>query len=393
MEYKEIVEYLYSKGFFSVKLGLERVKALYERVGRPCSDLDIIHVAGTNGKGSTCSFIKSALLANGYKVGLFTSPHLIDFRERIMISGNKISEETFIRAFQSVEKHIQDESFFEIMTILALKCFEIEDLDFVILEVGMGGRLDATNIVTPILSVITDISLEHTEHLGNTIDKIAYEKAGIIKEGVDVIISPENKGMNVFRKVGSERSAFLHEADLLDIEINSKGEYQKYNVSTAHKALLVLESKGVGLNKEKTLLGLKSMKWPGRLDFISERIVLDCAHNPNGAKTFVEELFSLGHKDVVLVLGIMKNKDIKTMCQEFDKISKEIIVCKPMIERSALPDDIVKFLSEKTIIKNNVCDAIEYAKSIAGDRLIAITGSIFTVGEAFSCLGVDPFDR
>lgn len=393
MNYDDIVEFLYSKGFFSIKLGLERVEAFYERVGRPASDIDIIHVAGTNGKGSTCSFIESALAANDYSVGVFTSPHLIDFRERIKIRGHKVSKETLVKAFKDIKDEIRDESFFEILTILALRCFEIEGLDFIVLEVGMGGRLDATNVVKPIVSVITDISLEHTEHLGNTIEEIAYEKSGIIKEGIDVVVSPNNKGEKVIKEVAHERGAFVRESKLQDISISSKGRYQKYNVSTAYNVLKTLRSQGVGLIESKILSGFQKMKWPGRFDFAEKGILLDCAHNVSGAETFVNELNGMGYSDVVLVVGIMKNKNIEDMCIAFNKLEGDVVVCRPSIERAAEPEDIMKFMPEKAIVKNNVCEAIEYAKEIANGRLVAITGSIFTVGEAFGCLGIDPFNR
>jgi dihydrofolate synthase / folylpolyglutamate synthase len=383
-EYYDAVDYLYNKGFFKTKLGLKRVKELAKKVDNPHNKIKTIHIAGTNGKGSTTAFISQILIEQGYKVGVYTSPHLVDFRERFKINNKLISKKKFLNIFKKIKPFITNETFFEIITIMAFIFFAEEKVDFAIIEVGLGGRLDATNIIKPLISVITNISIDHTYYLGNTVEKIAYEKAGITKKGVDVIIEEKNIGLNIIEKTCKIKKSNLIKSNPINFnkyQLGLKGEFQKNNAKLAYYTIKQLQKKYL-ISKKAIVNGLKNAKWPGRFEFIEKNLLFDCAHNKGGAKTLIKELKKINYKEITFIIGIMKDKDIKSMCNEFNKLAKNVIITKTKYERSEKPENIIKYFKNKNvIIEKNIKNTIPIAKKISKNNLIVVTGSIYLIGE------------
>ncbi|MEK6869330.1 MAG: folylpolyglutamate synthase/dihydrofolate synthase family protein, partial [Nanoarchaeota archaeon] len=285
MDYKNVLDELYSLDVPKWTLGLDRIESLLKKLGNPEKKLRCIHVAGTNGKGSVCAMISSILTGAGYKVGLYTSPHLKKFNERIRINNKLISDKDIVKYYLKIKKYVTNQSFFEITTAMAFLYFADKKVDFAVLEVGLGGRLDATNVVTPLVSIITNIGLEHTKYLGNTIKKVAYEKAGIIKNNVPVVTAAEGIALAAIKKISNERNSRLYIANKknANYRIGLKGEFQKLNAAMAIKAIGILKNNyGVKIKKSNVKKGLLNAKWPGRFQFLEKNILVDCAHNPHG---------------------------------------------------------------------------------------------------------------
>ncbi len=414
MNYKSSIEYVYSLESFGIKLGLERIMFLLKKLDNPEKKMRIIHVAGTNGKGSVCAILGS-VLSEKYRVGVYTSPNLVDIRERITINGRMISKKDFGKIITDIKKINVSSSFghptfFETLTALALKYFYEKNVEYAVLEVGLGGRLDATNIVKPLISVITNVSMEHEEVLGDTLEKIAGEKAGIIKKNVPVVTSAENKKvLGVIKRVCRRKKC-----KLIDIHRNVKinkishdlngqmfnlqtqknkyfnlripllGRHQLVNAATA---LFVVELLG-GFSEMDVRKGFSKTKWPGRLEIINKKplIVVDGAHNPDGMrklKSAIVEYFN--YDNLILILGILSDKDIKKMVKIISPLSDRIIITKPDSKRAADPE-IIRNEAERyinrVVVKEGVNHALDYAKSFAKKNdMILITGSLYTVGD------------
>jgi len=393
MNYKEAVDYLYDRKIFFIELGLEKITKLAERLGNPQKEFKSVHVAGTNGKGSVCAFLDSILRKQGYRVGIYTSPHLVDFRERIRVNGKQISEKDVIRLVEKIKPLADEATYFEVVTSLAFTYFKEQKVDIAIIEVGLGGRLDATNIINPLVSVITSISKEHEKHLGNTIEKIAYEKAGIIKKSVDVVVSENNKGLKTIQEVCRERNCNLFLTKNARIDSGLKGEFQYENLGIVLKTVELLKGRGYKVDEENLRKGIKEVRWPGRFDFVENNVLFDCAHNADGAKNFVKNVKKLEYNKIYLIVGIMKDKNIKKMCKYFETIGDDVILTKAKIPRAAEPEEIQKFINKKVKIIPDIKEAIEYCKRKAGKNdLIILTGSMYFVGEGFEAIGKDPFE-
>ena len=388
-DYKQALDYILGRERFGIRLGLKNISGLMKSLGNPHNSFKSVHVAGTNGKGSVCAFISSILQKAGYKVGLYTSPHLFDFKERIQVNGEEISEETVVRLLDKIKPFIKDHTFFEVITAIAFLYFSEQEVDIAIIEVGLGGRLDATNVITPLVSVITNISEEHTHYLGEKLDQIAFEKAGIIKSGIPVVSAAAGISLKVIQQVCSENNSELHIAKPRHLETSLKGDFQEENASVALKVIDLLE--GFKINDNAIKDGLHSAQWPGRMQFISKKLLLDCAHNPAGAAALAKELRKLSYNKIVLVLGIMGDKDIPSICKHLEQFADEIIVTKPKIDRAAEPEEISRHLAKSHIIEPDVCKAIERANACCRNGLVVVAGSIYLIGEAFSCLGLKPF--
>ena len=414
MNYKSSLEYVYSLESFGIKLGLKRIRFLLKKLGSPEKKMKIIHVAGTNGKGSVCAML-SSILGEKYRVGRYTSPNLVDVRERITINGRMISKNDFSRIMTRIKKInvpscFGHPTFFETLTAVALKYFHEKNIDFAVLETGLGGRLDATNIVKPLVSVITNVSMEHEDVLGDTLEKIAGEKAGIIKKNVPVVTSAKNKKVlkvikwacaeNKCRLINVSENAKIrklsHNLDGQFFDLQTKknkyfnlripllGKHQLVNAATA---LSVIELLG-GFSEMDVRNGFSKTKWPGRLEIINRNplIVVDGAHNPDcmkKLKSAVMEYFS--YDNLILILGILSDKNIKKMVKIIAPPSDIIVITKPGTERAADPK-IIKNEAEKyirtVVVKDNVKNASDYAKSIAKKNdMILITGSLYTVGD------------
>ena len=423
--YNEILEKIFSAypmyhkvGSSAYKEGLENIETLLDIIGNPQRELRCVHVAGTNGKGSVSSFLSSYFQELGYTTGLFTSPHLVDFRERIRINGTMIPVEdvlAFFEEFQDKFAHLEP-SFFEITTALAFHYFAKHKVDFAVIEVGLGGRLDATNVITPLLSVITNISLEHTQLLGDTIAKIAFEKAGIIKDRVPVVIGefhPES--FPVFEDVALKHDAPMFIADnnyritsdlnCCNIEdLDGKilysgiknpldGEYQRKNIATFVQAVKVLEFV-LNIQQDKIVDAIenvvKNTGIMGRWQLLSERprIICDVGHNLAGLTYTVQSIREEAEKvtgKAHIVFGMVQDKDIAHIVPMLPQ-NVHYYVCRAQIERAMDQEKLASKMREQGLSCTtypSVNEAIEAAKSAASEEdVIFITGSCFVVGEA-----------
>lgn len=319
MNYQEAIQLLTSQGKFHIKLGLERISAILELLNNPQDSLKCIHVAGTNGKGSVCSIIATVLQEAGMKVGLYTSPHIFEYTERIKISGLEISRQVFANYIEQIcqiadenEIHLTE---FEILTAVMFKYFSDENVDVVVLETGLGGRFDATNVIkSNLCAVITHIDFDHTERLGTTLAQIAYEKAGIIKENSTIITA---EGYEIFRDVAEEKNAmFMMISPFEDTtNLSLKGMHQQENLSLALATVRYLFPK---IPEDTIQYALTKVEHPYRFQYIPEKnMIIDVAHNPNGIKALKENLdFYYSDKYKRFIFGCLNNKDYKTMLEE-----------------------------------------------------------------------------
>lgn len=334
--YQKSIDVLTSQGKFYINLGLERVQAVLEILNNPQKHLKFIHVAGTNGKGSVCAMLSAILNNNGLKTGLFTSPHVYEYTERIKINDEEISKEDFaknvLEIIEIAEKNEIHLTEFEILTVVAFRYFAQNNVDLVILETGLGGRLDATNVIeNNICSVITHIDLDHTERLGDTIEKIATEKAGIIKQNCPVIVGETNVGFEVINAIAKEKKA-----DVIISEPYSpihlftysplKGTYQRENLAIVLKVIELLNQNDFKITEEQIEQGLKNVKHPCRFEYLKEKnIIIDGAHNPNGTKALRESLEEyFPNQKIKFVFGCLNNKKYAQMMQNLFSQNDEI---------------------------------------------------------------------
>ncbi len=395
MHLKKILAELYAKQAGPVQLNLSRIKRLAALLGHPERKLRAVHVAGSNGKGSTCAFLFSILREAGYKVGLYTSPHLRRFNERIRINDSFISDKDIVRLYRETKRHLAgNETFFEITTMMAFLYFAEKKCDAVIVEVGLGGRLDATNILTPLLSVITRIDLEHTDILGMTISRIAGEKGGIIKEGVPVATSARGAALAVIRKIAGKKHAPLKTSlpwkqgaqgiriyGYKNLIPGLKGRHQAENAALAVTVAALLQKKHYfALPKKAIEGGLENARWPGRMEFISRNILVDCAHNAAGMLALEKELKRI-RKKKIMVLGILKDKDVRGMMEVAGRNARLLILTTPDSERAAPPEMLALHTRKPCLIIPNPKEALEEARRmVKAGELIIITGSIYLVG-------------
>lgn len=381
------------------KPGLDTILALSDAMGNPHSRLRFVHVAGTNGKGSTSHLIASVLQEAGYRTGLYTSPHLVDFRERIRVNGAMIAKEEVIYFVENYKDHVEhlSPSFFEWTQALALWHFEKEKCDIIVLETGLGGRLDSTNIVTPEVSVITNIGLDHTHLLGNTIEEIAFEKAGIIKSGIPVVIGETSQAAQaILMAKANERSARIRFAAEVTEPIPESpllGIYQKQNTRTAQAALQCLQEIGWAISKQHTELGFRKVitntGLMGRWQILGERplCVADVAHNEDGIRMIVRQFQSIPHEKLHFVLGMVNDKDIGNIVRLLPK-EASYYFCKANIPRgldAALLANQAREAGLSGEVFPSVKAAFLAAKEKASDKdMVFIGGSFFTVGEVLS---------
>ncbi|MEO6053971.1 MAG: folylpolyglutamate synthase/dihydrofolate synthase family protein [Chthoniobacterales bacterium] len=398
MTYHESLEWLFSTQKFGIKLGLESVWRLLDVLGNPQVGLRFIHVAGTNGKGSVCAMTESILREAGYRTGLFTSPHLVDFCERIQVGGAKIPEGFVTKGLNQIHdlsaKWEDTPTFFEIATALALLYFAHEKCDIVILETGMGGRLDATNAVTPLVSVLTPIALDHQRWLGHSLVEIAAEKAGIIKQGIPVVSALQESDVDqVFVKTTEEkRTAITHVSKALEgIRIGLTGRHQKFNAALAVAAI---RAAGLQVTEENIRAGLEKVTWPGRFQIIKERYILDGGHNPAGVAQLAmtwRECF--GDQKPVVIFGTLKDKDASGMLSNLRDVASRFVLVPVDSDRTVSPEDLKK---EKALsgMEITVCESLREALKItAADKLVLIAGSLFLIGEALAFLQGDAAPR
>lgn len=420
MPYQETLTYLFGLQKFGIKFGLSKITHLLDLLGNPHEKLKVVHVAGTNGKGSTSVTVASIMREAGYRVGLYTSPHLVNFTERIKINGLEIEEARVVELTEKIRLKVQDSrfkeelekiTFFEFTTAMAILYFVEEGVDMAVMETGMGGRLDATNVIRPVVSIITNISLEHKEFLGDTMEKIAFEKAGIIKDEIPLVTGVEQQSaVEVIERVCCEKSAPLYrlgrefsfkrkgvsqfnyhgiKENFNDLKLALVGGHQFINASLALAAVELIRTKGFPVSTEAVYRGLEEVSWPGRLEMVSNnpRIILDGAHNPGGAKALsVAIREELKFDKLYLILGIMADKDIEEIISPLAPLADEVILSRPRYERASSAAALLPLASrynEKTMAFEDLKEAIDYARTEARrEDLILIAGSLFTVGEA-----------
>jgi dihydrofolate synthase / folylpolyglutamate synthase len=427
VNYSGSIQFLYGLQIFGANFGLENTRQLAALAGHPQEKLRFIHVAGTNGKGSTCAMLESIYRAAGLRVGLFTSPHLILFRERIQVNRQLIPENDLVRLVEEIQPLLKQFpadnhlTLFEVVTVMALKFFAEQKCDLVIWETGLGGRLDATNIVTPLASVITNIAFDHRQWLGDTLEKIATEKAGIIKPGIPVVTATEEKSaLAVIEKIAREKNApfttvaadgnppltkfaaLCRDAATLPL----LGEHQQKNAALALATVEVLQ-KQISVSEEKIREGLQSVNWPGRLQLIEkpngQKILLDGAHNVAGVEALRAAL-TVGMPEacvpLTFIVGFLGDKDWRPMCEILAPLAAKIFCVPVASARTADARELANtFRDANPAAEVLVCDSLGEALKKSGSRersphhaqeLIVITGSLYLVGEALELLDLSP---
>lgn len=425
MKYSDTIEYLYDLQKYGMKFGLDNIRRLMSLLGGPQRSFSSVHVAGTNGKGSTSAMLESLLRTNKVRTGLFTSPHLVSFTERIRVNGEEISEDAVIELADEVRKAaagVEDfcPTFFEVVTSIAFLYFMRMKVEWAVVEVGLGGRLDATNIIQPEVTVITSIGIDHREFLGDTLEEIAREKAGIIKHGVPVVTaeqSPEvmkviqqrcaemgaplfrfNSEFSAERASGDAETVSLHykgKNAYRDVGLSLAGEHQIGNAALAIKAAEVLSEKHpeMGFDVRK---GLGVVNWPGRLEMIRENppILIDGAHNPHAAMVLaahLQKLLGTRYRRILMVAGVMGDKDIRGILRPLLPLAAEIIFASPAYGRAASAEKLQSCATDlgyASKTAGSVAGALTRAEGLYGPGdLIVVTGSFYTIGEAKEAIG------
>lgn len=423
MNYEQALDYIHGTYKFGSKLGLENTKYLLNLLGNPHKNLKVIHVAGTNGKGSISSYIHTVLKEEGYKVGLYISPYLEEFTERMTINGKEIAGERLAEVTtivkEKVEQMVEDgknhPTEFEVVTAIAFCYYAQENVDYLILEVGMGGRLDSTNIIdTPLISIITPIGFDHMEYLGETIEEIAYEKCGIIKENGFVLSYPqEKKVMKVIEDTCKEKNSELfvmdfdgltiHRSNIEEqvfsanilgksynnVRIKLAGIHQVYNACMALGAVEILkEHRTIDISDESISDGLYNTKWPGRFEVMQKEplIIIDGAHNLHGADSLRKniELLLKDYK-ITFVIGMLEDKDVKAVLEDLIPLADRVIATRPSSPRAMKAADLaegLKTFEKETHVYEDIKEAIKTAMDITGrDEAIIFAGSLYMIGE------------
>ena len=410
-EYPNVLAYLYSLEKFGIVFGLENIQWILDSIGNPHGFLKTVHIGGTNGKGSVAAMLSHILKAAGYRVGKYTSPHLVSFTERITINEEEITETEVAELTAFIRRQIESVdpnrafTFFDFTTALAFEHFRRKHVDIALIEVGLGGRLDSTNVVNPLISIITNVAFDHMDFLGNDILDVTREKAGIIKRGVPVVTGAQDAPQRIIEETGKSNDSpvyvmgrdFSYEkkgpqsmsysglsSRLNDIFVNLKGDHQLANAAIVLCAAELLSSLGFGIDQREFYTGLSRVTWPGRLEIVREKpvVILDGAHNVDGIRALVGFLTSqFPGRRRLLIFGVMKDKEYEKMLGELLPHVDETILTVPKNDR-ALPPEFMQKLAPKAIVADDVTWALKKAKSMSTDEdVIVITGSLYLVGE------------
>jgi len=425
MTYNDVLKYLDDLyGMLGYDLGLDRMFALMEEMGNPQEKLKTIHVAGTNGKGSVCSFVSNVLRAQGYKVGVYTSPHLEKYNERFVIDGEYISDDDFVKHMEYTKqmceklaaKGIGQPTVFEVVTAAAFNYFAEEKIDYLVLEVGLGGRCDATNVISkPLLSVIVSISMDHMDYLGNTLSDLAYEKGGIIKEGCPVVLyAKEKEVLDVIRKISEEKNAPLYIFDgsnaivkkeeitgsefdfkseifsIDNLKIKMLGDYQIINASEAVLACHVLTKQGVEISEKALREGFENARWNGRMEIVAENplVILDGAHNIDGIHMLAQSLKKyFENKKLTLLVGILGDKEYEKMIEELMPVASKVVFTEPNSERKWNVEEVGKITEKYDVeihIEKDIEKAFNFARQITEETEVMVcAGSLYLIGELY----------
>ncbi len=411
--YQEACRYLDDLQMHKIKLGLEAMRSTLVGLGSPEKNCPAVHVAGTNGKGSVCSMLCSVMSAAGYKTGLYTSPHLSSVRERFRIGDAYIAEKDITRLMERIRQALGDSkiTYFECTTALAFLWFAENGCDLVILETGMGGRLDATNVITPLLSIITTISLDHEQYLGSSVKEVAYEKAGIIKEHIPVISGVDDEeAQQVIARTCTERQAPLQlknrdfwmeqspggdwlwrsaagEIALNHLPAAEPNRWQIDNICCAVSAAVQLRTSGFSISGAAIDSGIGRAKWPGRMELIKTplRYLLDGAHNRAGVDYLLESLKQYDYKRLYVIWASMADKSYQQMLNDVAAVAEILLLTRPDSERSAHPEDLFAQLQNTAGKDIRICDTVEIAHEQVSSQadigdLILVAGSLYLVG-------------
>jgi dihydrofolate synthase/folylpolyglutamate synthase len=418
MNYTEAIEYIHSVNRTFCKPGLERVSALCEKLGNPQKNIRFVHVAGTNGKGSFCSMLNSVLSQAGYRVGLYTSPHMIRFNERMQVNGQCIADDVLADITTEVRPYVDTmedrPTEFEVVTAIAFVYFARMNCDLVILETGLGGRLDATNIIeAPLASVITGIDLDHTAILGDTYEKIAYEKAGIMKENCPVVLGDCNEqAKGVLLEQAEKRGCPLSASDVSqiknvsysldgtsfsyrsykDLSLSLAGTYQPKNCATVIECVEVLRKSGIAITETQLRTGLNNTRWVGRFEILSKDpiVIYDGGHNPQGVSAFVDSFKKvLPNSKAVLVCGLLMDKDYEHMISAYSSVADAVFTLTVDSPRALSADALAQILSEKGIKATAYPTADEAVKAafdyaMENNLALVMNGSLYMYSQVIN---------
>ncbi|MDD3594075.1 MAG: bifunctional folylpolyglutamate synthase/dihydrofolate synthase [Candidatus Gastranaerophilales bacterium] len=415
-DFQTAVKKLQSEEKFHINLGLERIAAILELFGNPQKDLKVIHTAGTNGKGSVCSMLAGILANNGYKTGLYTSPHLLSYTERFKINGVEVEEQVFTQYFELVENTARENALelteFEILTVIAFLYFKEQKTDIVILETGLGGRLDATNIVqNPLLTIITDISSDHQDRLGAAIGEIAFEKGGILKQNTPLIISSDNKGYSVISGVAQAKKAAILDIRerflLTDPETNEfssgintyklslKGAFQARNLELVICGVDYLRAAGFKIRQDKLVEALQTVFWKCRMQYLEEfNLLIDGAHNEDAAQRLIESLnvYFKGLKRVWL-FGILDTKDYQNVVTKLFSQEDEIYLTDDFapnaVKSDRLASAIKQFFPKAEINTIKTAQITEFVRLTAKNSLKIAAGSFYLCSKVLQTIRAD----
>ena len=393
MTYQEAIDWLYELRLLGSKLGLKNPRQLAAHAGDPHQSLRIIHVAGTNGKGSVCAMLESIYRAAGYKTGLYTSPHLVSFRERIQVNRELIAEMEVVRLTECMQALLrkfpaeQPPTFFEVITVMALEHFARARCDIILLETGLGGRLDATNIVTPIATVITPIAFDHQQYLGETLAQIATEKSGILKQGIPALSAPQlPEARAVLEQTGPITFVEGERATAL------AGKHQRQNAALATATVEVLQNT-LPVKNETIETGLANVRWPARgqvFELNGRKMLLDAVHNPASAETLRGVLAELhpGQRPT-LMLGVLADKNWEQMVGILAPVASRVVCVPVSSERTLPPDELANACRQQNDCEVVVAESLEEGlATVAKDDFVVLTGSIYLLGEAMEMLGL-----
>ena len=394
---------LTAKDKFYISLGLDRISSILNEFNNPQNNIKVIHVAGTNGKGSVCTILNEILVQNGLKTGLYTSPHIIKYTERIKINNAPIDDESFYNLLIEIDSvcnkkqiHLTE---FELLTTASFIWFERQKVDIAIIEVGLGGRLDATNIIEkPLLSIITSISLDHTDRLGDTIEKIAEEKAGIIKNGTPCIVAPNNKGIDTIKTIAKSKavSVIIGDTDIKTEVINNKnyayinqkkyefslfGKYQEENLSLVITAINTLKSNNIQIDEKAIVNGLKNVKHICRFERHGN-IIIDGAHNPDGAKKLRATLdFIFPNTSITYVYASLKTKDYKSVLKNLLRKNDTIYFLDFKNDNAVTIKELETYTGQKHKVISTAKDILDISKN--SKNPVVLTGSLYAIGSIY----------
>lgn len=418
-DYNTCLDWLFGLERAGIKYDLNNITALLKFLGNPQDSFRSIHIAGTNGKGTVASVINSMLIQAGKSTGLYTSPHILDFRERVIVNGNVISKKFIIDFTNRLVPLIEEikPSFYEVNTAMAFEYFKIKKVEYGVIETGLGGRLDSTNILNPIISIITSISIEHTDYLGDTIEKIAFEKAGIIKEGVPCVVGKlEPDALKVIKERAEELDAPLTIASqvaiaeiekygsdgftfsitdgsktLTGLKFPVQGDYQKLNIATSYTALKVIaEKENINITDRIIKKGFANLisnsLFHGRFQFIRHKpkIIIDVSHNPQALSNLCDSLKNIKYDRLYVLFGLLTDKDHKACIEQIEKLKADVVLTKPNYKRAAEPVDLFDHVTKKDmfmVIEDFALAVSSIKDKIKKDDLLLVTGSFFMVSD------------